>query len=68
MLAKRYTLTTTDHSETESPQSAPNNAIIGGAAAAVVIVLIGIIIVVVMVILVVKSHRASYKLNDNNKR
>ena len=66
----RGTLTTTDHSETESPQTAPNNgsiAIIGGVAAAVVIVLIGII-VVVMVILVVKSHRASYSLNDNKKR
>ena len=66
----RGTLTTTVHSETESPQTAPNNgsiAIIGGVAAAVVIVLIGII-VVVMVILVVKSHRASYSLNDNKKR
>ena len=58
---------TTDHSETENPQTAV--AIIGGGAAGVVIVLLLIIgIIVVVVILVAKSHRASYKLEDNTNR
>ena len=62
--------TSTTESETESPQTAPNNstdAIIGGVAAAVVIVLI-LIIVTIVVILVLKSRKASYKLRNSKNR